>query len=85
MLEAKAPPRMRFCAVPRTAWSMNGRKWQVAGSQEFEVGLMHEGRGLKRLSRLLLGQPGRGQFTQLVVDQRQKLRGRGRIAGFDLA
>ena len=48
------------------------------------ISLMHQGRGLQRLPRFFMGQLGRCQFPQLLIDQRQELlRGRG-IAGFDL-
>ena len=53
-------------------------------SHQPHIRLMDEGRRLERLPRLLLGQPGRGQFAQLVVDQRQKLLSGRRIALFDL-
>lgn len=46
---------------------------------------MDQGRGLQRLSRLFLSQPRRRQFSQLVINQRQQLLGRRRIARFDLA
>ena len=45
---------------------------------------MHQRRRLQRLSRLLMGQLLPGQAPQFVIDQRQELAGRGRIAGFDL-
>ena len=41
---------------------------------------MHQGGGLKRLDGLLLRDPLRCQFAQLVVDQRQQPAGRVRIA-----
>ena len=44
---------------------------------------MDQGRGLERLAGLLLGQPLGGQLAQLVVDQRQELLGRLRVALLD--
>jgi hypothetical protein len=44
------------------------------------VSLVDQGRGLKRLAGRLLGEPVRGQPAQLVVDQRQQLFGRVRLA-----
>ena len=44
---------------------------------------MDQGRGLERLARLLLGQPLGRQLAQLVVDQRQELLGRLRVALLD--
>ena len=41
-----------------------------------QIRLMHQGRRLQRLPRLLLGQLRRRQLPQLVIDQRQKLLGR---------
>ena len=41
---------------------------------------MHQGRGLKCLARLLLGQAMGGQSLQLIIDQWQKLVGSGRVA-----
>ena len=48
-----------------------------------QVRLMHQGRGLKRLPRFLLGELLRRQFAQLVVDERQELLGGLRVALFD--
>ena len=48
-----------------------------------EVGLVDQGRGLERLARLLLRQPLGGELAQLVVDQRQELLGRLRVALLD--
>ena len=45
---------------------------------------MHQRRRLQRLPRLLVGQLRRRQLPQLVIDQRQELLGRRRIAGIDL-
>ena len=49
-----------------------------------DVGLMNQGRRLECLARLFLGQLGRRQLPQLVVDQRQKFLCRRWITGFDL-
>ena len=49
-----------------------------------QIRLVDQGRRLQRLPRLLLGQLRRRQLPQFVVDQRQQLLGRRRIAGFDL-
>ena len=48
-----------------------------------EVGLVDQGRGLERLPRLLLGQLLRGQPAELVIDQRQQLLGGLGIALLD--
>ncbi len=45
-----------------------------------QVRLMDQGRGLKRLARLLMGQFLRGQYAEVVVDERQELAGLARIA-----
>jgi hypothetical protein len=45
---------------------------------------MHKRRGLQRLSRLLLGQFGGGQFPQLVVHQWEQLLGGVWITVLDL-
>jgi hypothetical protein len=44
---------------------------------------MNQGRGLERLSRLLLNQLLCREFAQFVIDQRQELSGGVRVAGFD--
>ena len=49
--------------------------WASLGIDQPEVGLVDQGGGLEGLPRLLLGQLLRGQFAQLVVDQRQQLLG----------
>ena len=46
-----------------------------------QVGLVDQGRGLEGLAGLLLGQPRRGELAQLVVDERQQLGGGVRVAG----
>ena len=48
-----------------------------------DIRLVDQGRGLKRLARLLLGHLLGRQLPQFVVDQRQKLLGGGGIAIFD--
>ena len=48
-----------------------------------EVGLVDQGGGLERLAGLLLGQLLGRQLPQLVVDQRQELLGRLRVALLD--
>jgi len=53
------------------------------GPEQAQVGLMHQGRGLKCLARIFLSQPQGRQAAQLVVDQRQQLFGGLRVAGFD--
>jgi hypothetical protein len=45
---------------------------------------MHQSGGLQRLSRLFVRQPGGCQFAQFIIDQRQELFGRSRIASFKL-
>ena len=45
---------------------------------------MHQGRGLERLPRFLMGQLGRRQLAEFFVNQRQELLGGGRIARFNL-
>ena len=56
---------------------------RVVRPDEPEVGLVDQGRGLERLARLLLRQPLGGELAQLVVDQRQELLGRLRVALLD--
>ena len=48
-----------------------------------DVGLMNQGRGLECLARLFLGQLGRRQLPQLVIDQGQELFGGERVALLD--
>src|SRR5262249_43632476 len=48
---------------------------RVAADQP-QVGLMHQGRGLERLTRRLAGQLLSSQAAQLVVDQREQRAGR---------
>jgi hypothetical protein len=48
-----------------------------------QVRLMHQGRRLEGLTGLLLGQLGRRQLAQLVVDQRQELLGGVWVAVLD--
>ena len=48
-----------------------------------QVGLVHQGGGLQGLTRLFLGQLVRRQFAQFVVDERQELLGRVRLAALD--
>ena len=47
------------------------------------VSLVHQGGGLQRVVGRLVRHPGGGEFAQLVVDQRQQLLGRRRVALFD--
>jgi hypothetical protein len=56
---------------------------RLPGVHQPQVCLMHQGGGLERLPRLLLGQPLRRQLPQLVVDQRQELPGGVRVTLFD--
>jgi hypothetical protein len=49
-----------------------------------EVSVMHQSGCLERLTRLFMGELCGSQFTQLLVDQRQKLTGGGGVALFDL-
>ena len=51
---------------------------------EPDIGLMHQRRGLQRLTRFLLSQLGGGQLPQLLIHQRQELFGGTRVARFDL-
>ena len=50
----------------------------VLGTDQAEIGLMHQGGRLERLAGLLPGQPLGGQFPQLVIDQGKELLGRPR-------
>src|SRR5262245_27750418 len=49
-----------------------------------QIRLVHQRRGLERLSRLLVRQLRGGQLPQFVIDERQELLGGLRIAGVDL-
>jgi hypothetical protein len=51
-----------------------------ARADQPQVGLVDQGGGAEGLARLLLGQPLGGELAQLVVDQRQQLAGRLRVA-----
>ena len=55
----------------------------LSASDQPEVRLVDQGRGLERLAGLLLRQLLGGQLAQLVVDQRQELLGRLRVALLD--
>ena len=74
-------------AWPRRRRRRSGRGCSSAGpcsaSDQPQVGLVDQGRGLERLAGLLLGQPLRRQLAQLVVDQRQQLLGGVRVALLD--
>ena len=48
-----------------------------------QVGLVDQGGGLERLPRFLVGQLLGGQLAQLVIDQRQQLRGGVGVALLD--
>ena len=52
----------------------------VLGTDQAEIGLMHQGGRLERLSGVLPGQPLGGQPPQLVIDQGKELLGRPWIA-----
>ena len=67
---AKKWPRLSQCGI-------------VLAVHQPEVRLVDQGRGLERLAGLLLGQLLGGQLAQLVVDQRQELLGRLRVALLD--
>src|SRR5262249_22632470 len=49
-------------------------------AHQAQVGLVDQGRRVQGLPRLFLGQLGRRQLAQLLVDQRQELRGGVRVA-----
>ena len=59
--------------VPRNSYS----------AAQAQVGFVYEGGGLEGLPRLFLREFLRGQFAQLVIDQRQESLGRPGIALFD--
>ena len=94
----RSPPCLIRCLrravstkIRRMASAAAAKKWPrlfqccaLVDVDQPEIGLVHQGRGLQRLPRLLLGQFLRGQLPQFVVDQRQKLLGGSRIALFDL-
>jgi hypothetical protein len=52
-------------------------------SDQAQIGLVDQRRGVERLARLLPRQLLRRQFAEFVVDQRQELRGGGRVALLD--
>ena len=52
-------------------------------SDQPQVGLVDQGRGLERLPGLLAGQLLCGQLAEFVVDQRQELPGGVRVALLD--
>ena len=52
----------------------------VAVTGDLQPGLMHESRGLQRLSGFLIGHPDDGELAQFLIDQREQLIGRLRIA-----
>jgi hypothetical protein len=54
------------------------------GTDELEIRLVDQGRGLKGVSRPLAGEALRGQAAQLVVDKRQQLLGSVWVALVDL-
>ena len=63
-------------AAAAKKWPRLFQRWARSASDQPQVRLVDQGRGLERLPRLLLGQLLRGQLAQLVVDQRQQLLGR---------
>jgi hypothetical protein len=52
-------------------------------SDQAQIGLVDQRRGVERLARPLPRQLLRRQFAEFVVDQRQELLGGGRVAWFD--
>ena len=71
-------------AAAAKKWPRLFQCWTFVHIHEPEIRLMHQRRRLQRLPRLLLSQLRRRQLPQLVIDQRQKLLRRRRIARFDL-
>src|SRR5262249_11319760 len=55
---------------------------RLVGSRQLEPGFMHQGGRLQSLPRRFLGQFGRGELAQLIVNQGQQLFGRTGIALF---
>ena len=82
---------LRACSmrIRRIASAAAAKKWRplsqarAPGVDDPKIGLMHQGRGLERLAGLLLRQLQGGQLAQLVIDQRQELLGRLRVAKLD--
>jgi hypothetical protein len=53
-------------------------------ANQSKIGLVHQGGGLERLTRLFLGHPLRGELAKLVIDQGQELLGGEWIAPMNL-
>lgn len=58
---------------------------RVAGADQTEPGFVDEGRGLESLTGRFLGEAGGGQFSQLLIDQREKFFRRASVAVLDPA
>src|SRR5262245_29552817 len=56
--------------------------WSLVANQP-KIGFVNQCRGFERLSRFLLREPLSRELAQLVVDERQKLFGGGRVALLD--
>ena len=70
-------------AAAAKKWPRLFQRWASSLVDQPEVRLVDQGRGLERLAGLLLRQLLGGQLAQLVVDQRQELLGRLRVALLD--
>jgi len=55
----------------------------LLGTDEFQVSIVHQGRSLQRLARILLSHLGGRQFAQFVVDERQEFIRGALITGLD--
>ena len=70
-------------AAAAKKWPRLFQCWASSASDQPQIRLVDQGRGLERLAGLLLGQPLGGQLAQLVVDQRQELLGGLGVAVLD--
>src|SRR6185503_12615647 len=50
---------------------------------DLQPGLMHERRGLQRLSGFFIGHPDDGEFAQFLIDQREEFFVRSRLTPVD--
>ena len=75
--------RRMASAAAAKKWPRLSQCWAWSPSDQPQVGLVDQGRGLERLAGLLLGQLLGRQLAQLVVDQRQELLGGVRVALLD--
>ena len=70
----------RWAKKIRGKWPTRRPRFKTNIANQTQVRLVHQRRRLQRLPRILLSHHRRGKFTQLIINQRQKL-----LTGFPVA